>query len=102
MLSKTGAMSNPHEYEEIMRAAFQFGTTKTVEQVVAEQEARHEAAEQERKRKIKPRSPLANNRAPKAPTVAPAAAVPKQSEVDKVRALLAINQPKPAAETPAE
>lgn len=42
-------MSNPWEYREVMKAAMAFGETRSVEEVIAAQEARHE--EQSRQKK---------------------------------------------------
>lgn len=81
-MSKAPMMASPHDYRELMKAQFQFGTDKTVEQVQAEIEARRE----EERRASKVRS----GKGP-GPTVLgppPAASSVPQSELDKVRALL--------------
>lgn len=91
-------MGNAHEHRELMAAAFQFGTTKTVEEVVAEQEARHELAEQERKRKAStPTNPFAKRAAPKAPKPG----TPRASEMAKARAMIAAARAKLPTSPPA-
>lgn len=100
-LSKAGAMASPFEFEEVMAAAMQFGTTKTVEQVVAEQEARHKEADRVSARKnldAKFNKPGAER---KPPVEAPPMIPPKQSELDKVRAMLAAGKPRVPAPEPA-
>lgn len=66
MLDQAGAMSNPFEFEELMRAAMQYGTTKTVDEVSAEIEQRHKQSTQRRPGKAPPRpAPSASKPLPK-------------------------------------
>lgn len=83
-----GGMSNPFEFREVMKAAFRFGESRTVDEVVAAQEARQkaqraEAASAERRKRATPTS-VTNE----PPPPAPMSTVPK-SAVDELRALMA-------------
>lgn len=51
IFSMGGAMSNPFEFREVMKAQFQLNTDKTVDQVLAEQEQRHAAVKPTRSRR---------------------------------------------------
>lgn len=85
-------MSSPHEYEEVMRAAMRYGTDKTVDEVVAEQEARRETQRMESKMK---RPAAAAGTTPRART---GQAIPKGA-MDELNALLA-KVPKPGVTSP--
>ena len=65
-------MSSPYEYREVLRASFNFGESRSVEEVLAEQERRHKTPK--------------NGKGPSTPA---RPATVQQSEVDKVKALLA-------------
>lgn len=108
IMSKSSVMGNAFEYQEIMQAAMQFGTTRTVEEVAAEHKAKHDADERERSR-TSGRGKTGGGATPFSPggqtRPAPSTlAKPKQSEMDKVRAMLAAGtqRPVPAAEPAAE
>lgn len=73
-------MGNPYDFREVMKAAFGF-TEQTVEEVLAEQKRRHD---QENRN--------SGRRKAAAPTVT---AKPKQSEIDKLNALLSQAKPTP-------
>lgn len=81
-MSKAPMMASPHDYRELMKAQFQFGTDKTVEEVQAEIEARREA---DRRAAAGGRGKGARATTLGAPALAPKV---DQSELDKVRALL--------------
>ena len=74
-------MGNPFEFREAMKAAFAF-SGKTVEQVQAEQRQRRAEESKPRNRK-------------RAAAAAKVSAVPRQSEIDKMNALLAAGKPRP-------
>lgn len=97
-LSKAGAMASPFEFEEVMAAAMQYGTTKTVEQVVAEQEARHKESENEARRKSL--NSKFNRDGKDKPALPPPKPI-KASELDKVRAMLANAKPRVPTPEPA-
>lgn len=73
-----GGMGNPFEFREIMKASFHFNETRTVDEVIAEQEANRNKSKSRAKG-----SPM------KAPDLT---AKPSTVEMDKLRAMLA---PKP-------
>lgn len=76
MLSKAGAMSNPYEFREVMKAAVGY-SDRTVEQVLAAQ-----------------KSKTAKGKAGKKSAPRPSSS-PRQSEVEKMKALLAKGNPSP-------
>lgn len=43
-------MSNPFEYREVMKAAFHYNETRTVDEVVAQHKAQHEARDNANRR----------------------------------------------------
>lgn len=74
-------MGNPHDFREVMKAAFGF-IDRTPDEVLAEQKARDE-------RPSKGRG-----------SVAPSGnAKPRQSEIDKMNEILAAAKPKPVVTT---
>lgn len=77
-------MSNPHEYRELMKAAFGY-SDKTVDEVIAEHERKH--AERDRPT---PKAPKKGQRAP----AQPSGATPRASEVAKLKDLLANAKPR--------
>lgn len=83
-------MSNPFEFREAMKAAMHYGETRSVQEVLAAQEARHN----ERRTTGKGKS------TPSTPSPAPVPAL----EMDKLRALLANAPPRsrPAEEVASE
>ena len=79
-------MGNPFEYREMMRAQMRFGEERTPQEVSADQKARHADRSAGRRR-----------RGPKmAADGPPQHGVVRQSEVDKVRAMLGQRAPEPA------
>lgn len=93
-------MSSAFDFAEIMAASMQFGTTDTVEEVLARQEQREREHEERRKRKSK--TPFAPSSTPRAAPVAGAKALPT-SEMAKLRALLNQGGNRPPPEpTPSE
>lgn len=72
-----GGMGNPFEYRDIMKASFHFNETRTVDEVLAEQEAN-------RKDKGKRKDGT------KAPDLS---AVPSKAEMDKLKAMLGNTKP---------
>ena len=80
VLSKASAMGNPHEYRELMKAVFGY-SNKTASEVLAEQKARHEEGRPSRKKTSS--------------TAAPTSSAPRPSEVEKMKALLAMGKPRP-------
>lgn len=87
-----GVMANPFEFRELMKAQFHLGTTKTVEEVQAEHEQRH--AEREQAARRRPARAVGSGPPP------PASGVPRQAEIDKLKAMLARGKqaPNPPAE----
>jgi hypothetical protein len=73
-------MSNPYEFREVMKAAFGY-SDKTPDQVLAEQKRRHDEPSPKGKSR---RSAKVNT-----------SAVPQQSELAKMQALLANAKPRP-------
>lgn len=73
-------MGNPYDFREVMKAAFGF-TDRTVEEVLAEQERRHDEENKNRGKKRGSTAPKAD-------------AKPKQAELDKLNALLAKAKPR--------
>ena len=76
MLSKAGAMSNPYEFREVMKAAVGY-SDRTVEQVLASQKAK---------------GAKGKGKTGKSPTP-PSSSTPRQSEVEKMKALFAKGNP---------
>jgi hypothetical protein len=74
-------MGNPHEYREVMKAAFGY-SDRTTDEVIAEQEARH-------------KQPSSPKRRGKSAPAAPTPGTPRQSEMDKLAKLLAGGNPRP-------
>lgn len=84
LLDKGSAMGSPFQHAEVMGAAMMFGTTKSVDEVLAEQDQREKEAETRRKNK---RSTL---KMPVAPApVAGAKPIP-QSELSALQQMLAL------------
>lgn len=75
-------MGNPHDYREVMQAAFGF-IDKDVDEVLAE----HKRRDAERK--------PARTRATRKSAQEPSTATPRTSEVDKLAALMASAKPRP-------
>lgn len=76
-------MGNPHEYRELVKAAFGY-SDKTTEQVIAEQEARRN----------KESSGSSQPSAKRGRPTAPSHGVAKQSELDKLAKILAMSKPR--------
>jgi len=73
-------MSNPFEWREIATAQMQYGTTRTVDEVIAEHRASHERA----------------NRTTAKGTAAPELGTVRKSELSKLHEMLASAKPRPA------
>jgi hypothetical protein len=69
-------MSNPFEFRELMKAQMRFGEERTVDQVLAEHNARHQQ-----------RRPTSEGRKRGGPTP-PSPGVAARTEIDKMRALM--------------
>lgn len=85
MLEKSGSMSNPHDYRELMCAVYGF-STKTVDEVLAEQKARHKRQMDDAKAEAKVGG-VKSSTVQRAPRPVPAAAIPKKS-LDGLAAIL--------------
>lgn len=84
MLMGAGAFTSPFEYREVMMALVGY-SDKTVDQVQAEQDARHKERDKAAK--------AGTSHAPRVGT----GVQPRQSELDKMRAMLAVAKPRPEA-----
>lgn len=82
-------MGSPFEHREVMKAAMRYNEERTVEQVLADRERRR-AEDESRMADMRKRG-KATAGVPRTPTLAP---VP-QSEMDKLREMLANAPPRP-------
>lgn len=83
-------MSSPFDYTEIMQASFQFGTTETVEQVLARHKERDEERDAEREATRRSTRPSIFDRHTQGQARLPRAArAPAKSQIDQVRKMFA-------------
>lgn len=94
LLSKGSAMGSQFQHAEIMGAAMQFGTTKTVDEVIEEHDQREKQAEQARKNK-RPSLKMPNAPAVAATAPAPSAKPIPTSELANLRQMLALGHNRP-------
>lgn len=86
VMSMGSAMMSPFDYREVMKAHFRYNETRTVEEVLAEQEARDKARDRKGRGKVDPNKPPEPGRA----------ATPKELEL--LRKMMQGTVPAPGAE----